>query len=181
MEELSRLANLIEQRNQIAGNITALIGRPAQLGHIGEYIASRVFDITLQESASAKAIDGYFTNGPLACCSVNVKWYGKQDRLLDMTFHAQPDYYLVFTGPYGHAGSSKGEIRPWTIESVFLFEADELIAVLQERGTKIGIATSIPKQYWQAAEIYPLPNNPGLILSARQREFLALFGPKARN
>ncbi|MCL4263978.1 MAG: hypothetical protein KJ069_12215 [Anaerolineae bacterium] len=180
MEELLRLAGLIDLRNEIAGKITALIGRPAYIGHIGEYIASKIFDITLQESAAAKSIDGYFLSGQLANCSVNVKWYGKQDGLLDITSHAQPDYYLVFAGPYGSAGSSRGEIRPWLIETVYLFKADTLVMSLQQRGTKIGIATSIPKQFWNEAEIYPSQNNPRLILSAEQKKLLALFGSKMR-
>ncbi len=180
MKELVYLAGLIEQRNEIAGKITALIARPAQIGHIGEYIASKIFDIKLQDSASAKSIDGYFLSGQLANCSVNVKWYGKQESLLDITSHAQPDYYLVFAGPHGSAGSSRGEIRPWLIDSVYLFKADELVWALQQRGTKIGIATSIPKQFWDAAEIYPSQNNPRLILSAEQKELLALFRSKMR-
>lgn len=65
MEELVYLAGLIEQRNEIVGKITALIARPAQIGHIGEYIASKIFDIKLQDSASAKSIDGYFFSGNL--------------------------------------------------------------------------------------------------------------------
>lgn len=181
MEELTQLASLIEQRNQIAGKITAIIGRPAQIGHIGEYIASRIFQITLQESASTKSIDGHFVSGQLVNCSVNIKWNGKQDGLLDITTHSQPDYYLVLTGPHTSPGSSRGEIRPWVIESVYLFKADELVWALQERGTKIGVATSLPKQYWKDAEIYPAQNNQRLILSAEQKELIALFGLKELN
>lgn len=178
MEELVHLAGLIEQRNEIAGKITALIGRPAQIGHIGEYIASKIFDITLQESAATRAIDGYFSSGQLANCSVNVKWYGKQESLLAMSPGLQPDYYLVMTGPRANAGNSRGEIRPWVIDFVYLFKADELVKMLQERGTKLSVATSVPKRYWHNAEIYPSQNNQDLILSATQKELLALFGSK---
>jgi hypothetical protein len=34
-------------------------------GHLGEWIASVVFDIELESSASAKGIDGRFRSGPL--------------------------------------------------------------------------------------------------------------------
>lgn len=177
-QELSQLANLLEQRNQIAGQITALIGRPALIGHIGEYIASKIFDIVLQESASAKSIDGYFISGQLAKRSVNVKCYGKQEGLLDVSPHSRPDYYLVLTGPHAYAGTSRGEVRPWVIDFVYLFRADELVKMLQERGTKLSVATSVPKRYWHDAEIYPSQNNQDLILSATQKELLALFGSK---
>jgi len=58
MEDLTRLAELIRTRNAVAAEIAALIGRPAQLGHVGEYVASRIFDICLCESASRKASGG---------------------------------------------------------------------------------------------------------------------------
>ncbi|MBX3059689.1 MAG: hypothetical protein KF770_24835 [Anaerolineae bacterium] len=178
MEELIQLAGFIEQRNEIAGKITALIGRPAQIGHIGEYIASKIFDITLQESAVARSIDGCFSTGQLANCSVNVKWYGKQEGLLDVSQNSQPNYYLVMTGPHTNAGKSRGEVRPWVIDFVYLFKADQLVKMLQERGTKVSVATSVPKRYWHDAEIYPSQNNPDLILSAAQKELIVLFGSK---
>ncbi len=54
-------------------------------GHLGELIASRVFAIELDASASAAAIDGRFTEGPLGGRTVNVKWYLKREGLLDLT------------------------------------------------------------------------------------------------
>lgn len=90
----------------------------------------------------------------------------------------QPDYYLVMTGPHANAGKSRGEIRPWVIDFVYLFKADGLVMMLQERGTKLNEATSIPRRYWNKAEIYPSQNNLGLILSTTQKELLALFGSK---
>ena len=58
MDFLQRLARLIDVRNQNEREITALIGRPAAIGHIGEHIASRVFNIKLEESAVTKAVMG---------------------------------------------------------------------------------------------------------------------------
>ena len=60
MKNLKQLADLIGKLNALEPEITALIWRPAQIGHIGEYIASRIFGIELVESAAHKAIDGSF-------------------------------------------------------------------------------------------------------------------------
>ena len=68
--EVAQLAELIRERNEVAWRITQLIGRPAQIGHIGEWIASRTFDIELEVSAVAKGIDGRFRSGPLQGKSV---------------------------------------------------------------------------------------------------------------
>ena len=99
VDALINLANLIHNRNKIAEEISLIIDRPAQIGHIGEFIASKIFQITLAESASEKAIDGYFSSGTLQGKSVNIKWYAKRENMLDITPDALPDYYLVMTGP----------------------------------------------------------------------------------
>ena len=39
-------------------------------------------------------------------------------------------------------------MRPWFIDSVFLFEREPLLATLAAHGVKIGIATSIRKADW---------------------------------
>jgi hypothetical protein len=154
-EDLSRLAKLIKQKNLIENEIASIIQRPAQVGHAGEFIASQIFDIQLMESAAHKAIDGYFRSGPLMGKSVNIKWYGYQEGLLDITPGALPDFYLVLTGPKKTADSSRGGTRPWVIHHIYLFDANELVTSSQFRGTKIGTATSVPKEYWNNAEIYP--------------------------
>jgi len=43
MTDLRKLAELIRRRNAVGREIAALIGRPAQIGHLGEHIASQVF------------------------------------------------------------------------------------------------------------------------------------------
>ena len=98
MDDLKQLAKLIDTRNQIEREITALVGRPAAIGHIGEYIASRVFNIALEESASHKSSDGYFREEPLKGHTVNIKWFAFQEGLLDITPESLPDYYLVLAG-----------------------------------------------------------------------------------
>jgi hypothetical protein len=175
MDKLIQLAELIEKRNLLEQEITAIIGRPADIGHIGEYVASKIFNIALEQSASYKAIDGRFSDGILEGRSVNIKWYALQEGLLDITPDALPDYYLVLTGPKSGAGTSRRHSRPWAIEGVFLFDAQDLVARLRHRGLKIGIATSVRQQLWREAEIYPLQNNDLLNLSAEQRKALTLF------
>ena len=71
MNQLIELVALLRQYNQIGSQIAAIIGRPAQIGHIGEFIASQIFDIELEKIANAKAIDGRFRVGALAGKSVN--------------------------------------------------------------------------------------------------------------
>ncbi|MCY4325360.1 MAG: hypothetical protein OXC81_04995, partial [Betaproteobacteria bacterium] len=72
LADLGRLAELIRQRNENEKLITAITNQPAQIGHIGEYIASQIFDITLAKSATEPGMDGRFASGPRAGESVNV-------------------------------------------------------------------------------------------------------------
>ena len=97
MDKLKELARLIRQRNEIAREIGALIGRPALVGHIGEWIAQEVFSMRLEDSAVQKGFDGRFCAGPLVGKTVNVKWYGKREGLLDVNPDGVPDLYLVMT------------------------------------------------------------------------------------
>ncbi|MBL8118961.1 MAG: hypothetical protein JNJ78_15620 [Anaerolineae bacterium] len=177
MDNLIKLAELVKKRNLLEHEITALTNRPFVMGHTGEYIASQIFHIELMASASQKGIDGHFMGGLLSGRTVNIKWYAQQESLLDITPNALPDYYLVLTGPKSGAMSSRGQVRPWTIESVFLFEARPLVDELTSSGIKIGTATSIRKSFWAKAEIYPKPNNTAIVLSKEQHEALQLFKP----
>jgi len=175
VNDLPRLAGLIQEKNTIDREIAVLIGRPANLGHVGEYIAAAVFGIALEDSAAHKGSDGRFVEGPLAGRTVNIKWYTQHGGLLDMTPEALPDFYLVLTGPKSSPISSRGAVHPWVIESVFLFDARELLTALRARGVKTGIATSVAGKLWIAAEIYPVQRNQGLLLSDEQRRLLDLF------
>jgi len=175
MDNLKQLALLLHKRNLLEREITALINRPASIGHIGEYIASVIFQIDLEKSASQKSIDGRFRDGSLVGCTVNVKWYAKQEAMLDVMPEALPDYYLVLTGPKSGAMSSRGQVRPWVIECVYLFGAQALIEELRQSNVIMGIATSVRQAMWAKAEIYPSQNNPFLQLSEDQKTALALF------
>src|SRR5436305_1815495 len=107
MAELKRLSELIQARTQIDKKIATLVGRPAILGHVGEYVAAEIFGIVLEQSAAHKGIDGRFASGPLTGRTVNVKWYSQLEGLLDMNPDSHPDDYLVMTGPKRSPGSSR--------------------------------------------------------------------------
>ena len=175
MEELNRLTELIRQRNANEEEITALIGRPAAIGHVGEFIASKIFGITLVQSASHKSIDGHFESGALAGRSVNIKWYAKLENILDITPEALPDFYLVLAGPKSEQMTSRGKVRPWVIESVYCFDALRLVKQLESDKVKIGTATSVKQRLWIEAEVYPKSNNRLIVLSNEQCRLLALF------
>lgn len=173
MTDLEHLANLLREHHRITAQIAALIGRPAERGHIGEFIAERIFAITLASSATHKGSDGVFSTGSLGGKSVNVKFYGVNSGVLDIATAEPPDYYLVLTGSTAGAVSSRGATRPLTIEQVYLFDHHALIDAL---GTvTIGVATSVRKALWKAAELYPHARNPHLTLTDEQRALLALF------
>mgnify|MGYP005750792115 CR=1 FL=1 len=175
MDDLVQLAELIKEKNEIEARITTIIDRPAIIGHVGEYIASKIFNIRLEVSASSKGKDGYFLDGELEGKSVNIKFYTKNERLLDITPSYLPDYYLVITGDPGGNISSKGIAKPWCITNVFLFESKDLIEKLTQRNLKIGVATSVAKMFWTDAELYPLQLSPILQLSEEQIQLLHLF------
>ena len=168
---LKRLAELVKQKNYADGKIAEVIDRPTIPGHFGDFVGAGIFAIELHASAVQKGSDGRFAGGRLPGMTVNIKYYPKNEGLLDITIDGAPDYYLVLTGPRSAAVSSRGKTRPWVIESVYLFETASLIPKLT---SKIGIATSVRRVFWDEAEIYPRAN-PAFPLSESQREILALF------
>ena len=121
--DLRRLAELLSFRNANERKIAKIIGRPGELGPVGEFIAARIFDIELESSANNPGYDGRFRNGPLAGKTVDVKFRPKWESMLDIGKHV-PDYYLVLAGPKSTAESSKESSRSWTVDYVFLFEAE---------------------------------------------------------
>ena len=170
------MASILARRNAIDEEIATLIGRPAVTGHVWEWIAHRIFGVTLARTAVQKGFDGRFAAGPLATKTVNVKWSGKREGLLNINPDGVPDYYLVMTGPKLAPTTSRGQTRPWVITEVFLFDAPALVERLRRRGVKLGVATSVRKHEWEAARVYPAAA-PGarLTLSDAQREMLKLF------
>ena len=173
--QLARLAELIRRKNEIDNEIARLVNRPAQLGHVGEFIAARVFGIGLYSSATHAHSDGEFVDGPLAGKTVNVKWYLKREGVVDLTPDCACDFHLVMTGPHSPAARTAGATRPWIITAVYLFDTQQLLADQRARGVQVGVASSVREAQWQAAEIYPNANSRQLILSEEQRRLLALF------
>ncbi len=174
--QLTSLADLIRSRNSVERGIAEIVGRPMQLGHIGEFIASRIFDVRLEASASHKRIDGTFGSGLLVGRTVNVKWYAKRENLLDLHADDPPDFYLILAGPKSLAESSRRQTRPWVVTNVYLFDSVDLLDELGRRGVKIGVATSIAEQTWIGAEIFPESRSRQLRLTDEQRKLLSLFG-----
>jgi|SRR5579859_7637070 len=174
MNELPQLASLLKSRNTIDSKIATLIGRPVQVQSVGEYIAAIVFGITLDEPTAHKSSDGRFTRGVLAGHSVDIQWHPRHDGALNLKTDPLPDYYLVCVGSK-EATMFHNLSIPWVIESVYLFDARELYTALRERGVQIGKGTSITGPLWERAEIYPAQRNARLMLTAEEREMLALF------
>jgi hypothetical protein len=173
--DVARIAEILHERNALDKRIAGIINRPMTSGHLGEWIAARIFDIQLERAATAPAVDGRFTQGNLAGKTVNVKWYLKREGILDVTTSNLLDYYLVLAGPPAPALTSLGGTRPWCIQSVHLFDARQLLTDLLARGLKVGVATSVRAAQWTAAEIYPAATNPLLPVGPDQRELLRLF------
>ena len=173
MESLEQLAALLQQRNQIDSQIGTIISRPASTGHIGEWIASQIFDIDLATSANSKGFDGTFRSGPLEGKTVNVKLYGAHQKMLEDSEH-NSDYYLVLASPLSATTSSRGEIRPFSITTVYLFDTASLASATDDK-TNGGARSEL----WTATEIYPTATNLALPLTDEQRTKLAFFAPQS--
>ena len=156
--------------------IAAILRRPAQLGHLGEFVASALFEIALESSANNKGFDGRFTQGLLAGKSVDVKTYAKREGIIDLRTQDLPDYYLILSGPCAPAASSKGQDRPWVIDGIHLFDAKALVESLLSRKLKVGIAASVAAEYWFGAEVYPTQTCKLLEVRDDQRAWLESFG-----
>ena len=182
-DRLAALAHSTGEKNVVDAEVARLLNKPALPGHFGEFVASRVFDIELHPNAAHPGSDGVFRGGELEGKSVNIKYYPKHDRLLDMNREGEagPDYYLVMTGPEEVAGPSFGKTRPWVIESVFLFDATDLVFKLRERSSKkkIGVATYVPADLWREARIYWNAEPRLLKVTETRRRRLALFAAGA--
>jgi hypothetical protein len=173
-QQYEAVARLLRVRNAIDLELAQLIERPVTTGHLGEWIAAKVFGIALHERASHKGSDGTFTTGPLAGRSVNIKWYTKRENSLDMSSSARPDYYLVMTGPFSNLATSRGSARPLCVEEVYLFDAEALVRALTERGASVGYASSVRVKEWSDAQVYPTSVD-FFPLSDEQRAALSLL------
>ena len=109
MQDLQDLAEAIRRRNEADAAIARIIGRPAEKGHIGEFIAAGVFGIDLEASAAHKGSDGRFVDGPLRGRSVNIKFYGKQEGMLDIRLDALQAPWRRSIG-YGRGSWCSGQV-----------------------------------------------------------------------
>lgn len=175
MEDLKALATLVHELNRVTNGISTIVGRPAQMSHVGDFVASRIFGIGLEHSSSATGIDGRFRHGKLAGKTVNIEWCSKNDGLLDMEKEALPDFYLVMTGTRAEAESTEGTVGPWVIDYVYLIGTEPLVRELKKRGRDPGEATSVRREDWDRCEVYPRSACPYLTLTDVQRAMLRLF------
>lgn len=173
------LANAVREKNVVDADVARLLDRPALPGHFGEFVASRVFDIKLHASAAHPGSDGMLRSGPLKGKRVNIKYTTKRDGLLNMSKDGktEPHCYLVMTGPKEDAGPSQGKVRPWVIESVFVFDGRKLVGELKTLNPekRIGVATYVPVDLWARAMIYPQARSRLLAVTDAQREQLRRF------
>jgi hypothetical protein len=166
---LEHLAELIRAKNDADLAIARMLGRPALSGNIGEFVAARVFGIDLMAAGNHAGYDGMFRDPPLAGNTVNIKTYSRNEWILDIGRHPC-DYYLVLSGPTGQA-----RVRPWVIDSVYLFDSEDLLPKLRARGIKISVATSVRKEFWEPARIFPARRGAPLQLTKTQITALELF------
>ena len=155
MDDLAQLAELIKTKNWVEAYISTLVSGTAQMPHVGAFIASRVFRIAPQDFASRPSVDGHFVQGPLAGRSVSIRWHPRREGVLDISPDSLPDFHLVLAGPEHRAALRVGAACPWLIASVHLFDALALVGELRGRGTSIPVATSVPQDLWDRAEVYP--------------------------
>ena len=174
MSNLPRLAELLKARNTVESNMANLIGHPVSIGSVGDYIASAIFGITHEDPTTHKIVYDSFSYGPLAGHTVDVQWHTRREGDLSLKTDTPLDYYLVLAGLKAGVNTARSLANLWVIESVFLFDAKELLTALHERGVQIGPRTSVIAELWDRAEIYP-QRNKRLILSEEQRQLLALF------
>lgn len=178
-DELVHLADLIRTRNAAAKSIATFVNRPATIGELGEFIASRVFDIQPDPTGAAKGISGHFTAGKVRGKNVSVKWYGRHEGLLAIKEDPLPDFYLVMTGPKGGAEDPGRLVLAWSIDYVFLIGAQALTQELLKRGVRITETTSVREEDWDKCEMYPESRCPYLTLTDKQRAMLKLFSSKS--
>jgi hypothetical protein len=171
--ELHRLAELLRLRDDVDARVAHLTGRSARQGDVGEFIASKIFDIDLATIATQAGYDGRFHSGALAGRTVNIKTYGDAIGGLDVGQHPC-DFYLVLSGPPRPAASVRH--HRWRISAVYLFDTQRLMGDLVARNVKIGTATSLRRSDLAAAELSPAVSAATpIILTEQQRDLLSLF------
>lgn len=179
-KRLTVLSSLLKRKNEVEKEMAVIIRRPLEKGHFGEFVAAEIFGIDLCEDATNEGYDGVFRGGALDGKTLNIKYYTRHERLLDLKKEDGPDHYLVMTGPAAAPAASRGQTRPWVIVSVFVFEAAALLSELRKRNPRkrIGLATYVPADMWDEVKVYPCDSAfPPLTRS--QKDLLELFRESA--
>jgi hypothetical protein len=131
------MAALLRARNEADAVIAGLLRRPAEQGHLGEWLAVRLLELEPAPSARSARV-----RSPAGRSTS--KSYGALQGILDLhEDDAATDEYLVLSGTREAAGSSRGALGPLAVAHVHLIEGRPLIADLRSRGIKIGIASSV--------------------------------------
>ena len=90
--DLQCLTELICVRNANEMETTRVNARTA---NVGEYIATRIFDIALKDLTIHPGDDDRYRSGPLVGRSVTIKMYGKREGLLDIHLAYVPDLLVT--------------------------------------------------------------------------------------
>lgn len=172
--ELRQMAGLLRARNAIDDVIATITDRPVNPGHLGEWIAARIFP----SNSSSRPLPGPST----AAFDRSCRGRGGEREVVRQA-----------RGCAGHDGAFVSRLlpradrsalgrthltryHPPTHDRVGLpFPAAKLAETIRDTGLKLGIATSVRNALWDAAEVYPEQCNPELPLSPQQRHLLALF------
>jgi len=86
----------------------------------------------------------------------------------------RPITTLVLAGPE-HSASKARDALSLAVRHVFLFDSAALMKNLQGGNVKLGVATSVRRELWLRAELYPEQRNRTLPLTPPQVEALRLL------
>ena len=141
--KLCTLSNLLSIQAEVDLAIIDVLGFPALRSNVGGFVAEQVFGVELLRSRFAQSKYGYLSLDDGRRVSVNVKYYLKWERQLDMhTGDTPPDYYLVLAGV---------DAVSWAIKDVFLISHADLLA----SGVTAAVPVSVPDALSEPARLFP--------------------------
>lgn len=172
---LDELADLIRRKNAIDADIAAIVGRPAQMGHVGEHVAAEIFWHCARAFSINEVHRRLLRHGSLGGPVSQHQVVRETGGVAGSCAQLPPGLLPSDDRTQGPAMSSRGGVRPWLISHVFLFESTNLYDALDRTGSKIGVATSVRAHLWAEAELFPEQRNPSLPLTSDQRNALLMF------
>jgi hypothetical protein len=173
-ELISLVASLVRERNAIDAKLAQIMHRPMASGHLGEWLASQIFDIELEKSAVTRGWDGRFRSGPLHDRTVNIKWYSNVRAL--STRSSPQRWTATWYWPARHPRRSLHEAAPAPGTSTPCTCSAHLNST-PSSSPAVSSSASPPAcahKQWTNAEIYP-STNPLLPMTPRQVELLGQF------